>query len=258
MCEAFCDADRERVLHEGEPLLQPTLAEFLTQVARRGASYLYHDMADALAQEVRDAGGVLTAEDVRNYTVMHRRPLYSYYRGFEVIGAPPPSAGGAVIGMALNWLEGFGLWRRGHSRQSAQLLAEALKYGFANRPRLGDPAFVPDADAFARQRDGRGRQRGGADLHGELGVWRQIAQHRRRFRAQRRDRRLCGGQRQQRLRTGAVGGQRGGTAQAPAVVHVADAGGAQRGGGFGGGRIGRTAHYLIDAAGAAERDRHGR
>ena len=151
MCEVFCDADRQRVLHEGEPLLQPTLAEFLTQVARRGASYLYHDMADTLAQEVRDAGGVLTAEDVRNYTVMHRRPLYSYYRGFEVIGAPPPSAGGAVIGMALNWLEGFGLWRRGHSRQSAQLLAEALKYGFANRPRLGDPAFVPDADAFARQ-----------------------------------------------------------------------------------------------------------
>ncbi|KAK4530213.1 hypothetical protein CCYA_CCYA03G1070 [Cyanidiococcus yangmingshanensis] len=145
MCDVFCDPSRSRVLLENETLTQTALANFLEQVATKGSDYLYEDNAPTLAAEIQSAGGLVRVRDLHEYQAVRRRPLQSFYRGFEVWGAPLPSSGGPSIAMALNILEGYSLPSRGHSNETFQLIIEALKYAFASRSRLGDPDFVPDA-----------------------------------------------------------------------------------------------------------------
>jgi gamma-glutamyltranspeptidase len=145
MCEVFCDPTGTRVLQENETLTQPALASTLEQVASKGSDYLYHEMASTLAAEIQNAGGLVSTRDLREYRAIRRQPLQSFYRGFEIFGAPLPSSGGASMAMALNILEGYSLPSRKHSNESLQLIVEALKYAFASRSLLGDADFVPDA-----------------------------------------------------------------------------------------------------------------
>src|SRR6202012_5793735 len=55
-------------LGDGDRLVQSDLAATLTAVAERGPRGFYEGaVADRLAQDVRDAGGIMTSDDLRNY-----------------------------------------------------------------------------------------------------------------------------------------------------------------------------------------------
>jgi gamma-glutamyltranspeptidase/glutathione hydrolase len=83
-------------------------------------------------------------EDLAGYRLIDREPVRGSYRGHEVIGPPPPSAGGVHVLQMLSILEGFDLRAMGFgSADSMHLLAEALKIAFADRAAAtADPAFV--------------------------------------------------------------------------------------------------------------------
>jgi gamma-glutamyltranspeptidase/glutathione hydrolase len=65
------------------------------------------------------------------------------YRGYDVIGMPPPSSGGMAVVQMLNVLEGFDLKANGFSSaKNIHLIAESMRRAFADRARyLGDPDF---------------------------------------------------------------------------------------------------------------------
>ena len=44
-------------------------------------------------------------EDFLNYTTVVRDVIRARYKGLEMLGMPPPSAGGAVLGLILNILD---------------------------------------------------------------------------------------------------------------------------------------------------------
>src|SRR6202012_3448268 len=66
------------------------------------------------------------------------------YRGWEILGPPPPAASGVHIAEMLNILEGYDLATLGFgSAATGHLLAEVLKTAFADRAAAsGDPAYV--------------------------------------------------------------------------------------------------------------------
>ena len=88
-------------------------------------------------------GGLITREDLKNYTAKKRAPVKGTYRGYEVISMPPPSSGGIGVIEMLNVLEGYDLAKMGPgSANAVHLMAEAMKRAYADRARyLGDPGL---------------------------------------------------------------------------------------------------------------------
>lgn len=130
---------------EGDRLVQRDLADTLARVATQGPRGFYEGpVAEKLTKAVSDAGGIMTAADLKAYQAVIRSPVRGTYRGYDIVSMPLPSSGGVVLVESLNILEGFQLadLKQG-SPASLHLLIEAMKRAYADRARyLGDPAFV--------------------------------------------------------------------------------------------------------------------
>jgi gamma-glutamyltranspeptidase/glutathione hydrolase len=129
----------------GETLRQPDLARTLERIAAQGPAGFYEgETAALLEKEMKANGGLITREDLKSYQAKQRAPIRGTYRGFEIIGMPPPSSGGISVQMMLNILEAYDLKANGYgSSANVHLFAEAMRRAFADRARhLGDPDFV--------------------------------------------------------------------------------------------------------------------
>lgn len=133
------------LLQEGDKIENEALVRTLKQIAEKGPNALYVDLGWQLAKEVRDAGGVMTKEDIKKYRAVKREPIRRPYQGFVVVGAPLPSAGGVSIAMALKIIRELQFRKRGRNGVSYKMLAETLKWVFGARMGLGDPSFVVQA-----------------------------------------------------------------------------------------------------------------
>jgi gamma-glutamyltranspeptidase/glutathione hydrolase len=149
----------------------PDLARTYRRIGRLGKRGFYAGpVARALVDAVRqppltpDADhrwrpGLLTLQDLANYTAPRRRPAFVRYRGFDIYGMRPPSSGGSTVGEALNILEGVPNWAALTRAQKYHWFLEASRFAFADRGRwLADPAFyaVPlrglQSQSFADER----------------------------------------------------------------------------------------------------------
>ncbi len=99
-------APHGRLLHAGERLRQPELADALERLGSEGARPFYEgDIAAAIVGWLSGRGGLVTREDLAAYEVVDREPVRASYRGREVLTNPPPSAGGILIARALAMLD---------------------------------------------------------------------------------------------------------------------------------------------------------
>jgi len=132
-------------IRAGETLRRPELAHTLEAIAAGGPSAFYGgDIAADTLATVRARGGILAAEDLARYRVVQRPPVITTFAGWQVVGMPPPSSGGGIIGELLNVLAPYRPGELGfNSATYLHLLAEGLKGVFADRARwYGDPDFV--------------------------------------------------------------------------------------------------------------------
>ena len=154
-------------LREGDSLVQTDLAVTLSAIAAQGSRGFYQGpVAEKLAAGVREAGGIMTVDDLKSYQPVIRTPVRGSYRGFEIISMPPPSSGGVVLLETLNILEGFALpdMKQG-SAPSLHVMIEAMKRAYADRARyLGDPGFISAPVAALMSKEYAARQRAGIDL----------------------------------------------------------------------------------------------
>jgi gamma-glutamyltranspeptidase / glutathione hydrolase len=154
-------------LREGDRLVQSDLAATLSAIAEQGPRGFYQGpVAERLVKAVRDAGGIMTLDDLKSYQAVIRAPVRGTYRGYDVVSMPQPSSGGVVLLETLNILEGFpmGEMKQG-SAPSLHVMIEAMKRAYADRARyLGDPAFVNAPVATLIAKDYAARQRAGIDL----------------------------------------------------------------------------------------------
>ena len=132
-------------LHAGARIVQPEYAQTLRIIARDGPGALYSgELGDALVEAMSRTGGLVRREDLDAYTVIEREPICGSYRGFEILGPPPPASSGVHVVQMLNVLEGFDMSAMGFgSPDAVHLLAEVMKIAFADRAvATADPAFV--------------------------------------------------------------------------------------------------------------------
>jgi gamma-glutamyltranspeptidase/glutathione hydrolase len=93
-------------LAENDVVRQSALADTLEVLAIEGDGLFYRgEIARLIAHECELHGGLLTREDLERYEVVLREPLVTIYRDLTVMGNPPPSSGGILIGFALKLLE---------------------------------------------------------------------------------------------------------------------------------------------------------
>ncbi|MBV8792852.1 MAG: gamma-glutamyltransferase [Pseudolabrys sp.] len=133
------------VMGAGQSLVQPDLAATLEAITERGPQAFYEGpIADKIAAAVRSAGGIMTADDLKNYAPVVRAPVTARYRGYDIVSMPPPSSGGTILIEMLNILEGYDLAALGAgSPQALHLEIETMKRAYADRAVfLGDPDAV--------------------------------------------------------------------------------------------------------------------
>jgi gamma-glutamyltranspeptidase/glutathione hydrolase len=127
-----------------EVFVQPELGRTLGRIARLGSKDFYEgETARLLAQDMKAHDGLITLDDLKQYTAIERQPLTGSYRGYTIVTAPPPSSGGVGILQMLGMLEGTGYEKAGAGSATAvHFMTEAMRRYFADRSEhLGDPDF---------------------------------------------------------------------------------------------------------------------
>ena len=149
---------------EGERLVQTDLANTYRQVAEHGIDWFYRGpFAEKVGDWMAANGGIITAADFAAYQAKLRQPIKTTYRGYQIIGFPPPSSGGVHVAQILNILEPFDL-RAIDQRdpvEASHIMLEAFKLAFADRAYwLGDSDFVdvPRRTHLQILRQGIGRE----------------------------------------------------------------------------------------------------
>lgn len=134
-----------RLIDVGERLRQPALAETLERLVTDGADHFYRGpFAQRLVDTVQEAGGVLTREDLDEYEVRWMEPARGTYRGYDVVGSPPPDTGGTHVIEILNLLEQVPLTEWGPPTESPDTLYWMMRFCadvMADGARLPDPYF---------------------------------------------------------------------------------------------------------------------
>ena len=145
----------------GEMFRQPNLAATLRALAAaekaalsRGASreqaieagrdaFYNGPIARDMTAAVREAGGVMTEEDLAGYHGKIEEPAAVTYRGYTIHKAGFWNQGPSLL-QTLRILEGFDLRSMGRGTPDAlHTIVEAIKLGYADRDRYyGDPDFV--------------------------------------------------------------------------------------------------------------------
>ena len=125
---------------------QPELAKTLARIAEFGADDFYRGKTAALiVEEMKRSNGLISAEDLDQYSAVWREPVRANWRDYEIISAPPPSSGGFAIVQLLKMKDYLAEHFTNVNHNSAQyihLIAEMEKRVFADRAEyLGDPDF---------------------------------------------------------------------------------------------------------------------
>jgi len=130
---------------EGATFRQPDLARSLERIRDHGADGFYRgETARLIVAEMRRGGGLVTKDDLEQYTTAWREPVRVPYRKHTIVSMPPSSSGGLTVAMAANILSCLELAPlRWHGPRHVHLLAEAWRRAFADRNHyLADPDQV--------------------------------------------------------------------------------------------------------------------
>ncbi|MEZ5739324.1 MAG: gamma-glutamyltransferase [Burkholderiaceae bacterium] len=132
-------------IEAGARLVRSDYAETLAYIAQQGAAALHGgSLGRAMVDDLAARGGIVSMDDLAGYAVREREVITGSYRGYQIVGPPPPASSGVHIVQMLNILEGFDIGGLGFgSAPGVHLLAEALGIAFADRAvATADPDFI--------------------------------------------------------------------------------------------------------------------
>lgn len=148
----------------GDRFANPALADTYETLAAEGISSFYGgDVGGRVVETVREAGGLLTRDDLAAHAGEWTDPVSTTYRGMEVL-EHPPNGQGAVALEALNVAEQFDLGADLTDPERLHRLIEAVKLGFAD-----GHAYVSDPDRVDVPVDAMTAKDYAADRAGEVG-----------------------------------------------------------------------------------------
>ena len=133
----------DEVPKAGHRIVQADLAATLESIARFGDNGFYHGtLARKLVQGVRAAGGIWSLQDLAQYRVVERQPVWGEYRGMRITSAAPPSSGGVALVTMLNMLSAYELDSLDTATRT-HVVIESMRRAYRDRAEyLGDSDFV--------------------------------------------------------------------------------------------------------------------
>lgn len=142
-------APQGRLVKLGETMTRKRLADTLEAIATGGSDAFYTGpIANATIRALRASKGIMTLEDLKNYTAITRDALSINYRGYKLASTGAPSSG-AVALSALNTVSGYDDFFHPDSVNiSTHRLDEAMRFAYGQRTSFGDPSFVAGLDNF--------------------------------------------------------------------------------------------------------------
>ncbi|XP_067130221.1 scoloptoxin SSD14-like isoform X2 [Centruroides vittatus] len=134
------------IYKEGEIMTRLDLAITLEEISRRGAGALYGEgnMRKRFVEDIRTFGGIITEEDLQNYSTVWREPTRTTLRNNYTVYSVPPPGSGSVLSYILNVLDGFNLnsdsnWRTlDDISLTFHRVTETFKYAYAQKMNLED------------------------------------------------------------------------------------------------------------------------
>ena len=132
--------------NEGDIIVQKDLAKTLKRIATNGRDGFYEgETADLIVSEMKANNGLISHDDLNEYSSVYREPIVGSYRGYTIISMGPPSSGGPLIIQMLNMLENFDVSSMTrNSTEFVHMLTEIQRLAYADRAiHLGDPDFYP-------------------------------------------------------------------------------------------------------------------
>ena len=129
---------------KGDTLVQKDLAKTLKRIAKFGRDGFYSGpVAELIVAEMKRGNGLISHDDLENYSSVYRDPVKGIYKGHEIISMGPPSSGGALLINMMNMLENYPVDSLGwNSSDYIHLVTEVERRAYADRAEhMGDPDF---------------------------------------------------------------------------------------------------------------------
>ncbi len=128
----------------GDSIKWIELGHTLERIRDLGRAGFYEGKtAEDLVSEINRGKGLITLEDLKNYSSAWREPIVSNYKEYKVISMPPSSSGGICLLQLLKSVEPYPIKQWGfNTPQTIHLMTEAERRVYADRSiYLGDPDF---------------------------------------------------------------------------------------------------------------------
>lgn len=128
----------------GDSIKWLELGRTLELIRDNGRAGFYEGItAENIAAEMKRGKGLITLEDLKNYTAVWRDPIVASYKDYKIISMPPSSSGGVCLVQLLKSVEPYPIKQWGHnSVATIHLMTEAERRVYADRAiYLGDPDF---------------------------------------------------------------------------------------------------------------------
>lgn len=157
-------APEGNLLRAGDTFRSADLGDCIERLGSEGAEPFYEgDVAATVVDWLAERGGMLTRADLAAYTTVARDPARAAYRGRDVLTNPPPSAGGALLALALAQLDVaqgppplrdvVAVMRSAQARRTPEFVAGLADEGFLEQflaNRLGSTTHISVLDADGR------------------------------------------------------------------------------------------------------------
>jgi gamma-glutamyltranspeptidase / glutathione hydrolase len=129
---------------KGDSIHWPELGQTLERIRDQGRAGFYEGKtAEDIVAEMERGKGLITLEDLKNYSSAWREPIVANYKEYKVISMPPSSSGGVCLLQLLKSVEPYPIKSWGfNSPETIHLMTEAERRVYADRAiYLGDPDF---------------------------------------------------------------------------------------------------------------------
>jgi len=121
-------------LQQFDNLTQLSLANTFSRLRINGFDYFYDSsFCKGIVDYLQEKRSPITMDDVTDYSAKWVLPLTGSYRGYQIVTAPPPTAGGLSLIEVMNILETYDI--KSYQPGSAELIhimAEAMKQAYSD------------------------------------------------------------------------------------------------------------------------------
>ena len=135
---------KETEWEEGNLLVQENLAQTLEEIKSSKRDGFYRGkVAKLIIDEMKSGGGIISQNDLDNYSSVWRDPIIGYFKNHKIISMGPPSSGGIALVQLLHGAEQLETKKYNHnSLEYINTITEIESRVYADRAtHLGDPDY---------------------------------------------------------------------------------------------------------------------